>query len=713
MKNLVLTTLIIFLFLSEIKAQVGINATNSPPHPSAMLDVNSTTKGLLIPRMSSTDKNNIFPKPAGLMVYDNTLNRFQNWNGVTWTGNEWTTVGNDIVNFNSGNVGIGNGAPQNKLTIGSTISPFAGNDFAIGNSIGGGMSLYQSGGSINGASIWYSNANFALMPVGGSTGSVGINNTNPSARLDVLQTGKAQNGFGSLVRPMRLGIGVTGSHAVVGDEYDAIGVAGFGANASLSKRNVGILGTTDISANENIGVMGYQQGAFGNYGVYGGYFDVRQSGSAYATGVFGQVVNTTNGTSTGMGSTVYNQAASGSCYSYGVTGSSFSDPSNTSAINFGVYGYSSGVGVNYGLYGVATGGTQNWALWADGNSYISKNLGIGLSNSTVHPVERLTVETINNKYGLLHTDGTMSIGTYLSPLRASVGTKSNHDLGFFTSNVASQMILKTNGRVGIGTVAPIAFLHVNGFGGTSTGQGNFFYPAVGLTSGTSFGANLSIFASDGIVSNTYVGAALNVIASDIRIKNILSISNNSEDLERLKKIQITNYTMKDVATWGNQTFKKVIAQQVEEVYPQVINKTKSVIPDIYALAESVVYDAQNKKLSISLTKDYKLKVGDKIELVHPEKGKIQSEVVEVLGKSFTVKDWEYPTDKIFVFGREVNDFRSVDYEALSMLGISAIQQLAKENDEIKKENAKQKEDFNNRLESIEASLKSMNQSTIK
>ncbi len=77
--------------------------------------------------------------------------------------------------------------------------------------------------------------------------------------------------------------------------------------------------------------------------------------------------------------------------------------------------------------------------------------------------------------------------------------------------------------------------------------------------------------------------------------------------------------------------------------------------------------------------------------------------MSVSGKTFTVKDWQYPTDKIFVFGREVNDFRSVDYEALSMLGISAIQALAKENEELKKENLETK----SRLNAIEASLKQL------
>ena len=35
------------------------------------------------------------------------------------------------------------------------------------------------------------------------------------------------------------------------------------------------------------------------------------------------------------------------------------------------------------------------------------------------------------------------------------------------------------------------------------------------------------------------------------------------------------------------------------------------------------------------------------------------------------------TDKVFVFGREVNDFRTVDYEAIAMLNVSATQELAR------------------------------------
>ena len=55
MKLQFLTLFISLLGLGYISAQVGIN-TNSPD-PSAALDIQSTTGGLLIPRLSEAQKN--------------------------------------------------------------------------------------------------------------------------------------------------------------------------------------------------------------------------------------------------------------------------------------------------------------------------------------------------------------------------------------------------------------------------------------------------------------------------------------------------------------------------------------------------------------------------------------------------------------------------------------------------------------------------------
>jgi hypothetical protein len=55
MKTQILTTVLILLSLG-LFAQVGINTDNSTPDGSAMLDVKSTTKGMLIPRMTSDQR---------------------------------------------------------------------------------------------------------------------------------------------------------------------------------------------------------------------------------------------------------------------------------------------------------------------------------------------------------------------------------------------------------------------------------------------------------------------------------------------------------------------------------------------------------------------------------------------------------------------------------------------------------------------------------
>jgi len=48
---------------------VAVNATGAAPNDMAILDVSSTTKGMLIPRMTRADRLAIVAPPAGLWVY--------------------------------------------------------------------------------------------------------------------------------------------------------------------------------------------------------------------------------------------------------------------------------------------------------------------------------------------------------------------------------------------------------------------------------------------------------------------------------------------------------------------------------------------------------------------------------------------------------------------------------------------------------------------
>jgi hypothetical protein len=63
------------------KAIVG---TDAIPNTSAQFQIDSTTKGFLPPRMTTTQKNAIATPAAGLTVYDSTTNKLCCYNGSTW-----------------------------------------------------------------------------------------------------------------------------------------------------------------------------------------------------------------------------------------------------------------------------------------------------------------------------------------------------------------------------------------------------------------------------------------------------------------------------------------------------------------------------------------------------------------------------------------------------------------------------------------------------
>ncbi|MEN0051922.1 MAG: hypothetical protein AAF806_32955, partial [Bacteroidota bacterium] len=77
------------LFIFALQAQVAINENGNDPNTSAMLDISSTDKGLLIPRMDSTARKNIISPADGLLVYDNSTATY--W---FYDNNKWNEIRN-------------------------------------------------------------------------------------------------------------------------------------------------------------------------------------------------------------------------------------------------------------------------------------------------------------------------------------------------------------------------------------------------------------------------------------------------------------------------------------------------------------------------------------------------------------------------------------------------------------------------------------------
>jgi len=70
------------LFTSFLAGNVGIGT--SSPNASAILDAQSTTKGVRMPNMTTTQKNAISSPAAGLMVFDTTLAKLCVYSGSAW-----------------------------------------------------------------------------------------------------------------------------------------------------------------------------------------------------------------------------------------------------------------------------------------------------------------------------------------------------------------------------------------------------------------------------------------------------------------------------------------------------------------------------------------------------------------------------------------------------------------------------------------------------
>ena len=94
--------LIIALFLLVCRvlvAQVAVNADGSQPDPSAMLDVKSTTRGALLPRMTQAQISFIVNPANGLVVFCTTDSKFYAFNDSTNVWKEILYGGGTLVQF--------------------------------------------------------------------------------------------------------------------------------------------------------------------------------------------------------------------------------------------------------------------------------------------------------------------------------------------------------------------------------------------------------------------------------------------------------------------------------------------------------------------------------------------------------------------------------------------------------------------------------------
>jgi hypothetical protein len=251
----------------------------------------------------------------------------------------------------------------------------------------------------------------------------------------------------------------------------------------------------------------------------------------------------------------------------------------------------------------------------------------------------------------------------------------------FHSGGVERMRLDASGKVGIGVIPDRAVLQIAG-GKTSIEAISSYLQSSGAGR---YGWFAPIFNADFTLDtewrpipliqelNQSIWAQYQVTAeafrsfSDERIKSIVGRSDAAKDLSTIRDIEITDYHFIDKISRGDGDQKKVIAQQLEKIYPQAVSRTTNEVPDIY---QKATFEEGWVKLATDLKK------GERVRLFNEEDDGVY-EVLEVEKNRFRA---DFATDgkEVFVFGREVKDFRTVDYEAITTLNVSATQELARQ-----------------------------------
>ena len=483
MKSLLLLTLYCFAFSLAQSQSLAINNDGSTAHASSILDVKSNNKGILLPRLTTTERNSISTPAAGLFIYNSTTNEFNFYDGSTWQvlNSNWLRNGNHIYNRNttSGFVGIGTSNPLSRLHVADSNVLFTGS-LGIPDYFSTVQLPVQGAGK---RMLWF--AEKAAFRAGYATGTEWNADSIGSASFAVGNGSKAK-GYASAAFNSGQ---ATGDGAFAGGFGTASGFSSiaFGNGATASGQYAFANGEATIAGGNHSFTFGSTAQAQGNFSFAFGEQLTNASGtSSFAFGYQSRVLGNYSfgmGRTIGMGSTTLYSFGFGenvfisNSYSLGFgkspTANGFSSfaignnsiAADSNSIAFGEEAFSNGRrAVAIGFKARASGynsASMGYETFADGEGSIA----LGRTTRTYSAYSFAAgFQTFATAYGST-TLGLWNDITDSYTLNLPVSTDRLFQIGNGTdnSNRSNAITLLRNGRLGLGTVVPQAGLHISTF----------------------------------------------------------------------------------------------------------------------------------------------------------------------------------------------------------------------------------------------------------
>jgi hypothetical protein len=434
------TITLLVLFYTQFAYSQGLGIGTNPPHASAELDVNSTTRGMLIPRMTASQRAAIVNPAAGLLVFqtDNFLGSPSSLSGlyiyetnnaiVGWKriakaeeinnsgSNTWVVSGANQSSGVTGNVGIGTNTPTTKFHVVGDATIESGT-LGINNSFDG-IKFKDNAITKNRIQSTGTTFDFNIGTVGGnSTGKLFLE-TQGSNRMTIDPAGNVGIGTISPDKKLHVNGDILSEGTLQGNAMTSTGTLSVASNSifggsltggSTASFNGNINSNTSISINDPLAEISLKAS-----GVDKGFMqlsgnDVRLG--TYSTNNLGSLFLRTNGANRVEVSASGNTTINGNAVVEGAT-----TLSSTTSIN-------GKLTVNEGLEAIKISGadpainfwknaTQRAFIWAiENNLFLGTSVAggkIGLNTETVETsgnihmgTGKLTHGTTTTNYNLL------------------------------------------------------------------------------------------------------------------------------------------------------------------------------------------------------------------------------------------------------------------------------------------------------------------------
>lgn len=301
-------------------------------------------------------------------------------------------------------------------------------------------------------------------------------------------------------------------------------------------------------------------------------------------------------------------------------------------------------------------------------------------------------DTLNTKdvytYGNMYINGSgrLGIGTTSPGFNLHVAGNANIRDTLYVGPVIANSVAATNnittttGYIGVGTSAPNYPLEIttSKVAADTTTSGGFWYSSgygIFLGNGTQFNVSAKF--------DQYIWASGFMYYSDRRIKQNISSLRLLESLSTLRNIVPVTYNYIDPTKDSSQKF-GFIAQDVAQALPLAVQQTNEIVPNKMALCSVSSYshstmfyisqaDPRNECLSstnVSTILSMRL-VDDSIVLatvVSTENSTLTLETNEPIPSALR-------STQIFVYGERVNDFNTLDSDAIYTLNVAATHAL--------------------------------------